>query len=106
VAQSASAKPTKVNQTPIGHDHTPQLKRIARVRGQVDGIERMVTAKRYCPEIIQQIKAARSALKALELEIYEGHLKGCVQSALASKNPKDTNKKIDELIALMRSQGN
>ena len=88
-----------------GHDHSPQLKRIARIKGQVEGIERMIIDRRYCPEIIQQIKAARSALKALEIEIYEGHLKGCVKKALSAKNAKDSELKIDELIALMRSQG-
>ena len=99
-----TAKISKFKTAPLGHDHSNQLKRVARVRGQVDGIERMILAKRYCPEIIQQIKAARSALKALELEIYEGHLKGCVKKALNTKNEKDSDAKIDELIALMRSQ--
>jgi len=36
--------------------------RIRKVKGQVEAIEKMVEKKRGCLEILQQIKAARSAL--------------------------------------------
>ncbi len=88
-----------------GHDHTLQLKRVARIKGQVEGVERMILEGRYCPDILQQVKAARSALKALELAIYEGHLRGCVKKAIAAKNERESEAKIEELIMLMRSQG-
>ena len=39
------------------------LKRLARVRGQVEGIQRMVEDERYCPDILQQFAAVHSALR-------------------------------------------
>lgn len=87
-----------------GHDHSAQLKRLSRVRGQLNGIEKMILEGKYCPEILLQIKAARSALRSLEFAIYDGHLRGCVKKAIESKSQKDSDKKIDELLALMRAQ--
>ena len=86
------------------HDHSSQKKRMARIKGQFEGIERMIDDGRYCPEILQQIKAVRSALKGLELGILETHLKGCVRKAFDSKNTNESNEKIEELLNLMRAQ--
>lgn len=38
---------------------------INRIRGQVDGIAKMIDEERDCVEIVQQILAARSALSRL-----------------------------------------
>ena len=38
------------------------ITRIRRIKGQVEGIERMIANRRSCLEIIQQISAAKSAL--------------------------------------------
>ncbi len=87
------------------HNHTKELTRLRRVKGQVEGVERMITDRRYCPEIIIQIKAIRSALKSLECSIIEGHMHHCVKAAVNSKDPKIIQGKIDEVIHLMKSQG-
>lgn len=79
-----------------------QIKRAARIRGQVEGVERMLKENRYCPEILQQIKAARSALKSLEAAVLEAHLKGCVRKAFNTKDPFESERKINELIQLMK----
>ena len=104
----AQVSPEKILVRPLPvnskHDHSPHQKRMARIKGQVEGIERMMIDGRYCPEIIQQIKAARSALKALESAILENHIKGCVRKAFSAKNIDESNLKISELIELMKSQ--
>ncbi len=83
--------------------HSSELKRLNRIKGQVNGIERMIEDKRYCPEIIIQIKAARSALKSLEANIIEGHMNHCVQQAVQSKNPAVIQNKIDEILKLFKN---
>ena len=85
------------------HDHSGELKRLSRIKGQVEGIERMVLDKRYCPEIIVQIKAVRSALKSLELSILEGHMKHCVKAAVSSKDRSVIQDKMDEILDLLKS---
>lgn len=82
-------------------DHTEGLPRLKRIRGQVDGIERMIVDKRYCMDILMQIKAARSALLALEGEVLSTHLEGCVREALTAKDSFQAEKKIKELMELL-----
>lgn len=86
------------------HDHTPELKRLRRIKGQVEGVERMISDRRYCPEIVVQIKAVRSALKSLECSIVEGHLYHCVKAAMKSKNKDLVQTKLDEVVNMMRGQ--
>ena len=59
------------------------LKRLARIRGQVDGIRRMVEDERYCPDIMQQFAAVRSGLAAAEKQLFANHLEGCATHGLA-----------------------
>lgn len=82
-------------------DHTGQKSRVNRIRGQIDGIERMIEERRYCVDIVQQIKAVRSALTGLENSITESHLRGCVQSAMTSKDAHDAEQKIQEIMKIM-----
>ena len=87
------------------HDHSSELRRLSRIKGQVEGVERMIVEHRYCPDIIIQIKAIRSALRSLEANIIEGHMKHCVKDAIKSKNPAVIQEKIDEILMLMKGQG-
>lgn len=83
-------------------DHGAQKKRLNRVRGQIEGIDRMIDERRYCMEIITQIKAAKSALASLEAEIVETHLRACVKTAFQSKNTFQVNEKIKEIMEFIR----
>ena len=87
------------------HDHSAELKRLSRIKGQVEGVERMIHERRYCPEIVQQIKAARSALKSLEASIIEGHMRHCVKQAIASRDAFVVQEKIEEIILMVKGQG-
>jgi DNA-binding FrmR family transcriptional regulator len=88
--------------TRIGADHSPSKKRLNRITGQLNAVSRMIDEREYCPHIIQQIRAATSALRSLEAEVLRGHLRGCVKSALESKNAFDVNDKIDEIVNLLK----
>jgi DNA-binding FrmR family transcriptional regulator len=57
------------------------LKRLARVEGQVRGLQRMVDADTYCIDVLTQISAATKALQAVALELLEDHLSHCVAAA-------------------------
>lgn len=59
-------------------------RRLARIRGQVDGLRRMIEEERYCPDILQQFAAVRSALKSAERTLVENHLERCASEAIAS----------------------
>ena len=89
----------------MAHDHGAELKRMNRIKGQLEGVERMIIEKRYCPDIVIQIKAARSALKSLEANIVEGHMRHCVKTAIKSRNPLVVQEKLEEILLLMKGQG-
>ena len=82
------------------HDET--LHRLRRIAGQVQGIQRMVDDKHYCIDILTQIQAARSALRAVELQILKKHVDHCVRDAFASGSPAEADRKMDELLKVMK----
>ena len=83
----------------MGHQH--EMPRLKRIKGQLDGIERMINDKRYCVDILQQIKAAKSAMQALENSVLKTHLEGCVREAFESKDVINATKKIEEISDLL-----
>lgn len=79
-------------------DHSTELVRLSKIAGQLQGIERMIQQKRYCPEIIQQIRAATSALRAIEMSILTEHLNQCVREAALAQNSEHFRRKIAEIV--------
>lgn len=98
MADKSKTKSKEIGVT-MGHAH--ELPRLKRIKGQLDGIERMITEKRYCVDILQQIKAAKSAMQALENAVLKTHLEGCVREAFESKDPVNASKKIEEISDLL-----
>jgi DNA-binding FrmR family transcriptional regulator len=89
----------------ISHDHSAELNRLNRIKGQIDGIDKMIRENRYCPDIVIQIKAIRSALRSLEANIVESHIKHCVTTAIKSRDQKTINKKLEEVLLIIKGQG-
>ena len=82
-------------------DHEAQLKRLARIEGQVRGIARMIQERRYCVDIAHQIKAIKAALDRVENGVLEKHIAHCVRDAAHSKDPGKLDEKIQEIVGLM-----
>jgi DNA-binding FrmR family transcriptional regulator len=57
------------------------LDRMARIKGQVGGIERMVHEDRYCIDVLTQIGAVQAALDKVALGLLDGHARTCVLGA-------------------------
>ena len=62
----------------------------------------MIEDKRYCPEIITQLKAVSSACQSLEIIMLQKHLETCVMEAFHSTDKIIKNKKIQELTNLYK----
>jgi len=85
--------------------HHAQLRRINRVRGQLDGVARMIDEGRYCVDILTQLRAARSALRAVEDGVLRTHVQHCIQDELARGRTDGPNERIDELIDVLTRYG-
>ena len=58
------------------------LKRLKKIIGQVNAIDRMVDEDVPCEDIMMQINAAKSALHKVGQIILEGHLNHCVREGI------------------------
>lgn len=74
------------------------IKRIKKINGQILGIEKMINEKRYCIDIVFQIKAVKAALHKISAMILKNHIETCVLSSFNTADEKDKKKKINELI--------
>jgi CsoR family transcriptional regulator, copper-sensing transcriptional repressor len=77
------------------------LQRLKKIEGQVRGIARMVEEDRYCIDVINQMMAARAALKKVEDELLKAHVGHCVENAIASGDTDDQRRKIAELMDIL-----
>ncbi len=80
-------------------DHKENLVSLRRIEGQVRGIQQMIEEKRYCIDVVNQIKAIRSGLSRVESKVLEKHLRSCVNQALSKQDMDD---KIAELIKVFK----
>lgn len=72
--------------------------RLARIEGQVRGLQSMVKEERYCLDLVAQVRAARAALAKVEEIVLADHLASCVEHAILSGDPDEQRKKVAELI--------
>ncbi len=96
-------KTAKKNETHnhIHPDHNKELIKLKRAKGQLDGIMKMIEENRYCPDILIQIRAAKAALQSVEHSVLKTHLEHCVHDAIKSKDNRDIDTKIHELVEMI-----
>ena len=78
------------------------LKRLSRIEGQVRGLARMLEDDRYCIDVITQVAAVRAALKRVEEQVLEDHVRHCVEHAIMSGDAEEQRKKVAELLEVLR----
>jgi DNA-binding FrmR family transcriptional regulator len=78
------------------------LKRLARIEGQVRGVERMVEEDRYCIDVITQISAVQAALDKVALGLLDGHAQHCVAGGDADGQAERTAELMAAVGRLMR----
>ena len=78
------------------------LARLARIKGQVGGVERMVEEDRYCIDVITQISAIQAALDKVALGLLDGHARTCVIGAEEGMREDRTGELMAAVGRLMR----
>ena len=82
--------------------HDEELARLRKIEGQVRGIQKMITEKRYCIDILTQLNAVVGAIERVEERVLEKHLRGCVDHSFAEGTKGDRQEKIDEIVEVLR----
>lgn len=73
--------------------------RLHRIKGQVEGLERMVEAEKYCPDIIVQSLSVQESLKSFNATMLENHIREHVAHQVIHGK---IDKAVEELIRIYR----
>lgn len=82
--------------------HLEEMTRLKKIEGQIRGIQKMIEDRRYCIDILTQLASISGAIKRVEENILERHLNGCVQNSLCRGTKEEKEKKIEEVIQVLR----
>ena len=82
--------------------HFEDIVRLKKIEGQIRGVQKMIDDKRYCIDILTQLSSVVGAIKSVEENILERHLKGCVQESLDKGGEHDRALKIDEIVGVLK----
>ena len=72
-------------------------KRLRRIEGQVRGLQGMVEKDAYCTDILIQVSAVQSALRAFSKELLANHIRTCVADGVR----RGDGDVVDELVRTM-----
>lgn len=72
-----------------------------KIGGQVKGIQKMVEEHRYCIDILTQLSSVVGAIKKVEENILNRHLRTCVRESFALRNREEREKKVEEIIEVL-----
>ena len=76
------------------------LKKLKTVRGQVDGIIRMIEDDRYCVDISVQLLSTIGLLKKANIDVLNAHIRTCVADAILQGGDQG-EEKITEIINII-----
>jgi DNA-binding FrmR family transcriptional regulator len=72
------------------------LTRLARIEGQVRGLQRQVESDTYCIDVLTQISATSAALRSVAIGLLDEHIRHCVADAASGDDPVAANEKVVE----------
>jgi len=81
--------------------HEEQMVFLKRIEGQIRGIQKMISQKRYCIDIVTQLHSVVGAILRVEDNIFRKHLEGCVTQALKGSSETEKAKKVNEIVDLV-----
>ena len=73
-------------------------RRLKKIVGQVQAIDRMVDEDIPCEDILSQINAAKSALNKGGQVVLEGHIKHCVRDGIENGDAEKTLEKFTKAV--------
>lgn len=82
----------------MNEEQLKATKYLKTVRGQVDGIIKMLDEGRYCVDIANQISASQSLLKKANMLILKQHMNHCVKEAFLHNKGEE---KVDEIVDML-----
>jgi DNA-binding FrmR family transcriptional regulator len=72
------------------------LKRLARIEGQVRGLQRMIDEDQYCIDVLTQLNAVTAALKGVAIGLLDEHVRHCVRKATVVADESGADRMVSE----------
>ena len=76
------------------------VKRLSRIRGQVDALQRAIEAQTPSVKLLQQATACRGAMDGFIAEVIEDHIR---EQIMEAKSKPDAARAAEELIGIVHS---
>jgi DNA-binding FrmR family transcriptional regulator len=73
--------------------------RLRRIKGQIEGIEKMVEADTDCSDVLMQVVSARRALKSFSEEMIQSHMNECIEGAASQSEGR---RELRSLLAVLK----
>ena len=86
--------------SPAEREKAKLLKRLNRIRGQIEAMSRAVEGNRDCAVVLQQATACRGALDGFIAEVIEDHIR---ENVVAADDPTAARDAAEELIGIVHS---
>lgn len=80
---------------------TQMISRLARIEGQLRGVQKMIADDRDCTEIVQQLVAIRSAMQSASLSFMQNAVNECLLDMEVQENPELQRENLTDLINLI-----
>ena len=80
-------------------------RRLRKIVGQVQAIDRMIDADVPCEDILSQINAAKSALHRAGQVVLEGHLQHCVRDGIQHGDAEQTIRNFAKAVERFSNMG-
>ena len=77
------------------------LRRLRKIEGQVRGLQKMIEADTWCPDVVTQVASATRALQEVAVGLLNDHIAHCVTAA-AAHSPDDADTRLAEVAATIR----
>jgi DNA-binding FrmR family transcriptional regulator len=73
------------------------IRRLRKIEGQTQGIQRMLADGRDCQEVLNQLASVRSATRSVSLELMRHH----IVNSLRNLGEPETDRAISEMLSLI-----
>ncbi len=77
------------------------LRRLRKIEGQVRGLQKMIEADAWCPDVVTQVGSATRALQEVAVGLLHDHISHCVTAAAAG-SPDAGEARLAEVTATIR----
>jgi len=80
---------------------TQVIQRLARIEGQLRGVQKMIAEDRDCTAVVQQLIAIRSAVQSASLTFVQEAASECLINVNQGEDPQAQRRDLAEMIKLL-----